>query len=142
MLVAVVGLLTVFAPTIDAQIDVDFVVVVNPSNPVESLTRDQLSRLFLKEQETWPDGRPVEPIELSPESEIRRSFSREIHGRSVKAIEAFWHRQVFQGTAVPPVTSTSETDVVFFVRSNRNGIGYVSPAAIHGTGLKVITVLD
>jgi ABC-type phosphate transport system substrate-binding protein len=125
-----------------AQDAADFAIVVHPQNPVDSIARAELSRYFLKESTTWPDGSRVEPIDLPPESEVREQFTRSVHGRTVKAVEAYWHRKLFQGEGVPPVSTTAEKDVIFFVMSSPNAVGYVSSDTAEASQAKIIRIAD
>lgn len=120
----------------------DFCVIVNAANPATTMTRAQVSRLFLKEDAGWPNGEPVVPIDLAPSSPVRVRFSKAVLGRSVKAVEAYWHRKVFRGEDVPPVFTSSEEDAVFFVTANPNAIGYVSAAAAESADVKIIPIVD
>ncbi len=122
--------------------DPGFCVIVNAANPAATMTRAQVARFFLKEDTTWPDDRPVDPVDLAPTSPVRALFSKAVLGRSVKAIEAYWHRKVFRGEDVPPVFTSSEEGAVFFVASDPNAIGYVSVSAVQGEGIKVVPVVD
>ena len=93
-------LLTGFAPVAEAA---DFKVVVNASNPISSITAKELSGLFLKKDDTWPDGQTVTAVDLKSDSPIREGFTKAIHGKKVSAIKSYWQRQIFQGKAVPPM---------------------------------------
>jgi hypothetical protein len=71
---------------------------------------------------------------------VRDAFSRDVHGKPTSAVEAYWQQQVFSGRDVPP-PEKGEGAALDFVRSNSNGIAYVSPGA--GTeGVKLIDVTD
>jgi ABC-type phosphate transport system substrate-binding protein len=141
LVVFLIGVLAA-SPCALAQQELGFQVIVHRSNPIESLGREQISRLFLKEEIEWSSGAPVDPIELVPGSRVREEFSTEIHGRDVKAIEAHWQRKIFQGEGVPPVTTSSERDVVGFVTANPNAIGYVSKETVVDARVKVVTITD
>ena len=45
-----------------------FKVVVQASNPIKSITRTQLSRLFLKKTSTWESGEHVVPVDQSDDA--------------------------------------------------------------------------
>jgi len=107
----------------------DFVVVVNPSIPISKLSRTEASRLFLRSATQWPNGEHVKPVDLRKGSSARASFTREIHGRSLGAIEQYWTQAVFSGRAVPPPEKRSDAEVVAYVRETPGAIGYVSVAA-------------
>src|SRR5258705_12762738 len=53
-----------------------FVVVVNVGNPITTIDRDALSRMFLKRVATWPDGRAAEPVDLPSAEPSRIAFSK------------------------------------------------------------------
>jgi ABC-type phosphate transport system substrate-binding protein len=118
----------------------NYKVVVNPSNPVTSLTKEELARIFLKKNTRFPDGRPVSPVDLPVSSSIRESFSKSVLGKPASAVDAYWQQQIFSGRDIPP-PQRSEGAAISFVRSNESGIAYVSAAANTG-GLKVINVGD
>jgi hypothetical protein len=71
---------------------------------------------------------------------VRDNFSRDVHGKPTSAVEAYWQQQVFSGREVPP-PEKNEGSALDFVRSNSNGIAYVSSAADTG-GLRVINVTE
>ncbi len=115
-------------------------IVVNPSNSVTSLSREDVSRIFLKKSTKFPDGRSVSPVDLPVSSPVRESFSKNIHGKPASAVDAYWQQQIFSGRDIPPAQK-SESAALSFVRSNENGIAYVSAGA-DTAGLKIITVGD
>ena len=115
-------------------------VIVNPSNPVSSISREDVSRIFLKKTTKFSDGRGASPVDLPANSPTRESFSKDVHGKSSSAVDAYWQQLIFSGRDIPPAQK-SESGVLDFVRSNGNAIGYVSPGADTG-GVKVINVTD
>jgi ABC-type phosphate transport system substrate-binding protein len=117
-----------------------FKVIVNASNPLVSLTTDELSQLFLKRATQWRAGGSVVPVDLPVAADVRDLFSRKVHGRPAVAIDSFWTKQIFSGAAVPPLTLPSEREVVAYVRQNAGAIAYVSADAGVGEGVKVLDV--
>lgn len=113
-------------------------VVVNPSNPVSSLSRTQVSKLFL-EKTNWDDGNAAAPVDQLPTSPVREGFSRDVLGLPVPAaIEKM--REVSKAAGVTPTPSmASDRDVLAYVRLKPGAIGYVSLAA-DVTGVKVVAV--
>jgi len=114
-------------------------VVVNSGNPASSVSRDQLSALFLKKA-PWPNGQSVQPIDLAEDSPVRRAFTSTVHGRPVGAVKAYWQQKVFSGRDVPPPEKATDAAVLAFVEANPGAIGYVSAAAPIGRGVKEVTV--
>jgi ABC-type phosphate transport system substrate-binding protein len=112
-----------------AQAQDGFKVIVNSANPVGSLKAAEVSKLFLRKQTKWTNGRIVQPVDQSESASARRKFSQAVHGMDVPSVKSFWQEVVFAGRGEPPLEKPSDTDVVAYVKANPNAIGYVSPEA-------------
>jgi hypothetical protein len=132
--------LSASAPAPD-QARAELRVIVNPSTPVDALTRDQLSRLFLRKVARWTSGTPVLPVDLDESAPARDAFTRAVHRRTVPMITSYWQRQIFSGRQLPPPAKPSEADVVAYVRATPGAIGYVSAAAdVHGVRVLAVAL--
>jgi hypothetical protein len=69
------------------------------------------------------------------------AFTREVLGKSIAAVKAYWQQQIFSGRAVPPPEESSDDRVARFVSEHPLGVGYVSPGA-PVPGLKVLRLVD
>jgi ABC-type phosphate transport system substrate-binding protein len=136
ILAALFGLLIGAADT-QAQ---GYQVVVNEANGAASISKAQLSKIFLKQTSVWPEGGDAVAVDQSDGSAIRDAFSRAVHGRSASAIAAHWQQQIFSGKDVPPEQKSSDQDVLAFVRANAGAVGYVAAGTPLGTGVKTLTV--
>lgn len=112
-----------------AQETASFKVIVNPSNDVSAMSKDQLSDFFLKKVTQWGNGRKALPVDQVSSSPIREKFSKEIHEKSVTAINSYWRQKIFSGRDVPPPEKSSDADVLAYVAENADAIGYVSANA-------------
>jgi ABC-type phosphate transport system, periplasmic component len=117
-----------------------FVVVVRADNPVASLSRAKLSDLFLKRATRWDDGSVAVPVDLDAADHAREAFTRQVHGKAVTAVQAFWQQQIFSGKLAPPVERSSDEEVLEFVRSRPGAIGYVSAGTTLGAGVKAVPI--
>ena len=114
-------------------------IVANPDVPVAELTREQVSRLFLKKVPFWSNGVPVAPVDLDEGAQARAAFSQRVHRRSVDMLTRYWQRQIFAGRETPPPTRRSDEEVLAYVRTTPGAIGYVSSdAPVHG--VRVLSV--
>ncbi len=113
-----------------------FVIIVNESNSVSSLTKSQVSKIFMKKVVKWKDGQRIMPIDLKGS---RGVFAEEIHGRSEAALENYWKHMIFSGRGVPPVEVRNDSEVLGFVATNPNAIGYIS-SKIALENVKTLTV--
>jgi len=118
-----------------------FKVIVNDENPVSALTKDNVSNFFLKKTIKWDNGSKVEPVDLGADSDTRKSFSDNIHGKAVSAIKAYWQKKIFSGKGIPPSEKNSDAEVIAFVKSKPGAIGYVS-AGTSTSGVKVVKITD
>jgi ABC-type phosphate transport system substrate-binding protein len=120
--------------------DLPFRVVVNSSNSVSSLSRRELSDIFMKRLTRWPDRSEILAVDQPGNSRIRDRFSRAIHGKSVLFVTRYWHRLIFSGRGIPPVEMGSSAAALEFVRANRGAIGYLDEDTPLDAGVKVVTV--
>lgn len=118
----------------------EFKLVVNAANPVSALSRDEVSRLFLKKTTVWRDARPVMIVDQKPTAPVRATFTKDVHGRQVASVTSYWQQMIFAGRAIPPVEKTSDADVLAFVQANPAAIGYVSASTDLPAGVKTIAV--
>jgi len=120
--------------------DQGFKVVVNATNTTTSISKEQLSRCFMKQTNTWINGEIVLPVDQPAASQVRVEFSSMIHDRDVNAIKSYWQRQIFSGRGVPPPEKATDDEVLAFVRANLGAVGYVSSDADLGAGVKILEV--
>lgn len=119
-----------------------FRVIVHPANGAPSVTRRELSDLFLKKVTRWPDGTTVEPVEPPERSRAKAYFLSDVmNGRSAFALRTYWQRRVFSGRDTPPIEKATEEEVVAFVRQTPGAIGYVG-ATVAVEGVKVLPLKD
>ena len=113
-------------------------VVVNPNNPVSSLSRTQVSKLFL-DKGTWDDGGVASPVDLLPSSPLREGFSHDVLGLPIAAaVDRMRDAAKATGSNPPPALAT-DREVLAYVRLKPGAIGYVSLAA-DTSGVKVVAV--
>jgi ABC-type phosphate transport system substrate-binding protein len=132
---AAVALLAAPASRLGAQ---GYVVIVNSSNPVSTMSKLQVADLVLKRMPKWKSGADAAPVDFG-DAGVREEFSKAILGKSTSAVKAYWQQQLFAGKLVPPPEMAGARDVVNFVKSNPNAIGYVSKGAA-ADGVKIVTV--
>src|SRR3954466_401384 len=104
-------------------------VIVNPENPITSISRSTLSKILLKSQTSWGNGNRIMAVDLRVSSRVRDALSRAVHGRSSTAIKNWWNQQIFAGKGVPPPELASDAKVVAYVLTNPGAIGYVAADA-------------
>jgi ABC-type phosphate transport system substrate-binding protein len=115
--------------------------VVNPRNPVTQVSRKELGKIFLKKSTTWSGGSKIQPVDQIVTASVREAFSRSAHGKSARAVKAWWNQQIYSGQGVPPPELAGDAKVLGYVLANPGAIGYVSGDAVVGEA-KLVTVTD
>lgn len=117
----------------------NYKLIVNSANSNTSITKQEASDFFLKKKTKWSTGEKVAVVDMTPNSSTRIDFTKDVHGKSVGQVRAYWQQSVFAGKATPPKEVDSDAEVIEFVKSNPGAVGYVSSGA-STAGVKVITV--
>lgn len=113
------------------------VVVVNRDTAVEKINSDQATQMFLKQVQTWPDGKPVQPIDIREGAPLRAEFYSKVTGRSPGQVRAYWARQSFTGMGFPPKQADSAEEVSKLVQATPGAIGYINKKQV-APPLKVV----
>jgi len=120
-----VGLLSV-----SINVMAEVVVIVNKSAKVSSLSVDQVSAIFLKKSDTFPDGSAAVAIDLPNGDSIRDEFYEKATNKNANQVKSYWAKRIFTGKGTPNDTQDSEGDVKSWVASDASHIGYASAAAV------------
>lgn len=133
--------LLIISGALFAQTSKSYKIIVNKSSSIESISKKDVSKIFLKKKTQWNNGDKIYPVDLETSSSVRENFSKDIHGKPISAINIYWRKQIFSGHSVPPVEKSSNRDVVAFVKENNGAIGYVS-ANTDVAGVKVLEITN
>jgi ABC-type phosphate transport system substrate-binding protein len=120
--------------------DDDLVVIVNKANSAENLTKAQLRKLILGEQDSWSGGKKVSVI-LRAQGQLERAgVLRSICGMSEEEFTQHLMHANFNGeTGGAPKALGSGVAVRQLVMTLPGGIGFVRPAEVNES-VKVVTV--
>jgi ABC-type phosphate transport system substrate-binding protein len=138
--VGALGALVLLASTVLRAQEVPYRLVVHASNPIAQLTRDQVSKIFLRKVTQWDNHQPVLPIDQTAESPVRRTFTKQIHQRTIASVQTWWQQQTFAGVAVAPPERGSDVEVLEYVRKYPNAIGYIRAGIPVGQSVKAIDI--
>ncbi|MGE3925022.1 MAG: hypothetical protein AB7G13_18985 [Lautropia sp.] len=101
------------------------VIIANKSVSIDRIDAGQATQIFLKQIHTWPDGVPIEPVDIKEGSPLRIDFYAKITGRTPAQLRAYWARQSFTGMGFPPREVATAEDVSRAVRAQRGAVGYI-----------------
>lgn len=118
----------------------EIVVIVNPNNPVSTMTAREVSDLYLGRSRSFVQDEqrlPAAVYEQPQDSVLRESFFRVLNGMNLRQLNAYWARLRFSGEVLPPMALADGRMVLDAVSRTRGGIGYVDAAQVDGS-VKVV----
>ena len=117
-----------------------FKVIVNPSVAGRAVPRDVLAQIYLGAVVRWGNGSSIAAVDLSSTSPVRQAFSSRVLGMSVDGVKHHWLRKIAAGGQRPPLSKSSDEEVIAFVAGQRGGVGYVAPETPVPPSLLEVTV--
>lgn len=114
----------------------DFAVVVNKENPVATLDRDEVKKIFLGRKTFWPNGQSIDLV-LQADGEVHQDFVRAILHKSPRQFEMYWKLALFSGTGIPPKQQPGDQAVKAAVAANPKMIGYIDIRQLDATVKKI-----
>lgn len=117
-------------------VQADIAVVVNPAN-ANTVSADDLNRLFLGRTSNFADGSKATPLNLAEGVAARDEFDTKVLKRSSAQLKAYWSKLVFTGKGTPPKELTDDAAVKAAVAADATAIGYISSSSVDGS-VKVV----
>jgi len=114
------------------------IVVVTHKDNANTLTKKNISRIFLGKDKNFPDGSEATPVNQKKGSDVQDTFNESVLGRSTSQVAAFWARLVFTGKGIPPKEVSDDAAMIDLISKNQSAIGYVNKSAVTDA-VKVIT---
>lgn len=122
-------MLTVRSATAETE---GLVVIVNSHNKIDTISADEVSAIFLGKSQRLPNGTKVIPLDQAGEGVARQVFYDKVVQKSVSQLNSYWSRLIFTGRGQPPFSVSGDAEVLEFISSNPNMIGYVEMASMEG----------
>ena len=117
----------------------EVVIVVSPQNPTTTLSRREVSNIFLGKINRFPNGQPAVAIDQPEDSQQRKDFYRDVSNKQPADIKAYWSRMIFTGRGQPPMVVEGDEQVKKSLAGRPGGIGYIDRAAVDNS-VKVLAV--
>ena len=112
----------------------EVIVIVNKQNAVESLSRKEVKRRFLRTASTWGNGTKVYPVDMAVDSPERKQFLTEVLGMSAAQLKRYWIARQYATAETPPPTVRTDSSAIEMVESTTGGIGFISRDALKRYG--------
>lgn len=115
-----------------ATASAEVVVVVSAKSAVTSLSKDQVSQLFLNKAVSFPGGGAATPVDQA-EGPARDEFYSKVTGKAPAQLKAYWAQLTFSGKAQRPKQVGTGADAKKFVAGSPSAIGYLNAADVDGS---------
>lgn len=104
----------------------DIVVIVNDTNPVHSMSSEEVAALYLARSRTFSSGEFALVFDQPRDSALRQQFFKLVANMAIAQVNTYWSRLMFSGQEMPPQVLPNEQAVIDIVRRNPGAVGYVS----------------
>jgi len=128
--VATFSLMGSFAAGIAAA---DVVVIVSSTSAITTLSRAQVTDIFLGKVSRFPNGAPAVPIDQEEGSPARDEFYLTYAGKSQAQVKAHWSKIIFTGRGQPPKSVANSAEVRKLIAANPEAISYIERSAVNGS---------
>ena len=115
----------------------EVVVVMSARSDIATLSKAQVSQIFLAKSAALPDGSRATPVDQTDGSAVRNDFYTRVAGKDAAQMRAYWSQLMFTGKAQRPKQLASDAAVVAAVAASPGTIGYVNAAAVNSS-VKVV----
>jgi len=119
--------------------ELQIAIIMSRQAPVTAIDSNLLRSVYLKKIFLDPTNRVYVPVNLPPDSKLRRDFTLAVIHLDEPQLQSYWNRQYFQGIS-PPFVLGSQTAVVDFVAKTPGAMGYVRPCYANAQ-VKVVLLL-
>lgn len=119
----------------------ELVVIVKADSPVQSLSKEEVERIFLKKLKVFPNGDEAIPIGQLSQPDIDERFYNKISGKSKIELKAYWARLMFTGRDRPPKDGINNDGVKSLVVNDARAIGFIDATGVDAQ-VKVVYRLE
>lgn len=109
------------------------VVVVSAKSAVSTLSKEQVTDIFLGKTTRFPDGAPAVPIDQLEGSAARDEFYATFAGKSPAQLKAHWTKIIFTGRGQPPKSVLNSVEARKLIAANPQAISYIERSAVDGS---------
>lgn len=128
-----VGIATIVALGLNGIAIAEVVAVVSAASPVISLSKQEVTDIFLGRMRHFPDGTVAMPIDQAEGATARDEFYSKFAAKSPAQIKAYWSKIIFTGRGRPPPLVASSAELKRRLAANPAAIGYLERSMLDST---------
>ena len=116
----------------------DVVAVVASTSTITTLSKEQLTDIFLGKVSRFPNGTRAAPIDQEEGSPARDEFYATYAGKSPAQMKSHWAKIIFTGRGQPPKAVSNSIEARKLIAANPQAISYIERSALDGT-VRIVT---
>lgn len=116
----------------------DVVAIVSSKSALTTLSKAQLTDIFLGNSSRFPDGTAAIPIDQAEGSHARDEFYAKYASKSPAQVKAHWAKIIFTGRGQPPRNVATEDEIKKLIAANPQAVSYIERSAVDST-VKTLT---
>ncbi len=114
-------------------------IIVNVNNSIDHMSVNQLGRIFSKKVKKFDNEMASLPVAQKSSRAVTANFNKHVLKKNEQQLKYYWARKMFSGSSKPPKSLASDMEVIKFVASVKNAVGYISQKP-KNKKVKVITI--
>jgi ABC-type phosphate transport system substrate-binding protein len=123
--------------TASSLVSAEVVVVMGTGSTVPSLSREQVSNIYLSKTRQFPNGGTPVPLMLAQGSNNDEFFTKVLN-RSDAQARAYWARLTFTGKGIAPRELKDSNEIKQTLSSNPYAIGFVQKSEADSNVVKIV----
>lgn len=108
----------------------DVVAVVSSTSAVTTLSKAQVTDIFLGKVSRFPNGTQAIPIDQADGSPARDEFYATYAGKSPAQVKSHWAKIIFTGRGQPPKAVSNSVEVRKLIAANPQAISYIERSEV------------
>ncbi len=109
----------------------DMVVVVHPSNPITTLSKDEVRQIFLGRMRLYPaTQKNIDPVDQDASLPSFDRFYRLVANLTPTTLQRLRAMYLFSGKGMLPKMLPSEHEVIQFIAEHPDAIGYIQQSSV------------
>lgn len=117
----------------------EWVVIANHKAGLTRLTQEEVINIYLGRYRRLDSGLTAEPVDQPDDAPLKAHFYRQLVGKRLPEISAYWARLVFSGKTHPPRTVSNSEEAFQFVLKHPNALAYIERTKVDG---RVVVVFE
>ncbi len=119
------------------------VVIVNSANNTAALTKSEVKLTYLRKiNKRWPGiNKNIVPVDRRDMPETKKLFLAKLLNMSSQDMTRYFTEREYMNAEMPPVTFSSDAEIIDYVGENVGAIGYVNVNSINGDNKSKVRVV-